>query len=199
MLALQTRNMALSSSPSAEPSPLYAFTAHRHQERIEATVLFADIVGSTELIVQIGDDCWADLLRMFYLNTRQHVAGYHGHLLGFTGDGFHASFRDPLLAAQCALALLSSTRRLGLRIRIGMHFGQYLNVGDLQVGLTLHVTARIAAAAHPNEVLMSEPLGQRLMHLQVTKLIALGDYSLKGLPGEWRLFRYEPPYDELQC
>jgi class 3 adenylate cyclase len=189
MLDFETRQTALSSILSEERYPSNNYKASHIQERIEATVLFADIVGSTELLVQIGDDSWADLLRKYYIQARGHVACFDGHLLGVNGDGFHASFRDPLLAARCALALRSSTQRLGLRIRIGMHFGQYLKMGDLQVGLALHVGARIAAAANPNEVLISESLGRRLIDLRMMELIATGNYYLKGLPGEWRLFQ----------
>jgi class 3 adenylate cyclase len=197
VLNLQTRRTAISSTPSEEQ--LNDYNAPCLQERIEATILFADIVGSTELLVQIGDDCWADMLQQYYVEARGHVTGFDGHLLGINGDGFLASFHDPSLAARCALALRSSIQRLGLKIRIGMHFGQYLTIGDLQVGLALHIGARIAAAANPNEVLISEPLRRRLINLQMMQLIETGDYYLKGLPGEWRLFKYEAAHEDPEC
>jgi class 3 adenylate cyclase len=155
--------------------------------RMRATVLFADIVGSTELLVGMGDVSWARVLKRYYALARMHVSFFEGKILGTAGDGFLACFESPPLAVRCASAIRSSTNALGLKIRIGLHTGDCLKVGTQLMGLTLHIGARIAAAAGINEVLVSDSVRAQLDGSEL-KLVERGSYYLKGLPGEWRLF-----------
>jgi class 3 adenylate cyclase len=159
-------------------------------ERVKTTVLFADIVNSTELLVRIGDEHWARVLKKYYALARNHISFFDGQLLSTSGDGFHASFASSQLAARCAIAVRISMNALGLRLRIGLHSGECVRLGGLLVGLTVHISARIAAAARADEVLLSDSVREHLAGSE-HRLIERGSYYLKGLPGEWRLFNYD--------
>lgn len=159
-------------------------------ERVQATVLFADIVGSTELLVTIGDYDWVRLLKGYYALALEQIVLFEGQLLSTSGDGFHACFEDAERAARCAHALRVCMNSLGLSLRIGLHLGECLKVEGLLTGLTLHIGARIAAAADANEVLVSNSVRAHLDGLPL-KFVDRGSRHLKGLPGAWRLFNYE--------
>ena len=150
------------------------------------TLLFTDIVGSTERIVAIGDERWNALLEAYRAAVRRELARFGGREIDTAGDGFFAAFERPAQAVRCAAALRNSLRELGLDSRIGLHTGECELRGERVSGLNVHVAARIMAAAKANEIVASSALrdlvdgaGFRFREGRVE--------SLKGVPGEWRL------------
>jgi class 3 adenylate cyclase len=163
-------------SPAPEPG-----------ERALATVLFTDIVGSTDRARQVGDRRWAELLDTHDRLARELVSELHGQLVKSTGDGILALFDRPGRGIRCATALRDRLRGSGMEIRAGVHTGEVQLRGDDVGGIAVHFAARVMAAAAPGEVLVSGT---------VRDLVAGSDYvledrgahALKGLAGEWRLF-----------
>jgi class 3 adenylate cyclase len=178
---------------SATASDMFALTGNstplRKCERIDVAVLFADIVGSTELLVKIGDDSWAQLLEKYYDLAGKCVLSFQGQLQRPNGDGFHACFEHPSQAVRSGYEMRRSMKAIGLKMRIGVHFGECVKVNGFLAGLTLHVGSRIATAAEADELLVSESSKERLQDLQLN-LVERGRYCFKGLPGKWRLFNY---------
>jgi class 3 adenylate cyclase len=166
-------------------------TGSRHaqeQERLLATVLFADIVGSTELAARLGDRPWRELLEAFYAKVREVLKQYRGREINTSGDGFLAAFDGPARAIRCAGAIRDTVRSLNLEVRCGLHTGECERVGNDLAGIAVHIGARVAALAAPGEVLVS----QTVRDLVVGSGLALedrGTHALKGVPNEWRLFR----------
>jgi len=160
-------------------------------DRVLATVLFTDIVGSTERAAQLGDRAWADLVEAHHAAVRRELQRFRGREIDTAGDGFLASFDGPARAVRCAVAARDAVAGLGLEIRAGLHTGEVQSAGDRLRGIAVHVGARIAAAAAPGEVLVSRT---------VTDLVAgsglvfepRGEVELKGVPGEWQLFAVAP-------
>ena len=156
-------------------------------DRILATVLFTDIVGSTELAAAIGDRRWRELLDAHHTAVRQELVRFRGHEVHTTGDGFLATFDGPARAIRCAGAIVQAVRRLGLDIRTGLHTGEIELMGDDIGGIAVHTGARVVAEAGPGEVLVSSTVKD----LVAGSGIAFEDRgvrALKGVPGEWRLF-----------
>jgi pimeloyl-ACP methyl ester carboxylesterase len=165
-------------------------TGARHgpePERALATVLFTDIVGSTERAVQLGDKAWRDLLQRHDAMVRDALARHRGREVKRTGDGFLATFDGPARAIRCACAIRAGAPRLGLDVRAGLHTGECELIGEDIGGLGVHIGARVAALASSSEVLVSRT---------VTDLVAgagiafepRGTHRLKGVPGDWELF-----------
>jgi class 3 adenylate cyclase len=159
----------------------------RHAQRLLATVLFTDIVGSTERAREAGDQRWRELLDRHDELARRLVAREGGRLVKRTGDGILAAFDTPGRAVRCALGLRAELDGIGIQVRAGLHTGE-LDVRDDDVGgIAVHIAARIMAAAGPGEVLVS-----RTVHDLVTGSgIALedrGSHALKGLDDLWQLF-----------
>ena len=160
-------------------------------ERALATVLFTDIVGSTERAREVGDRRWAELLDTHDRVARELVGQLQGRLVKSTGDGILALFDRPGRAIRCATALRDRLRGGGVQIRAGVHTGEVQLRGDDVGGIAVHFAARVMAAAAPGEVLVSGT---------VHDLVAGSDYvledrgarPLKGLAGEWRLFAVQP-------
>ncbi len=156
-------------------------------ERELATVLFTDIVGSTDLAAQLGDTRWLELRSTHNEVVRRHLAAFRGREVTTTGDGFLATFDGPARAVHCAVQVRDSIRSLGLQIRAGLHTGEIERVdGDIG-GIAVHLAARIMAAAGPSEVLVSGTLTD----LVVGSGIEFGDrglHELKGIPGRWHLY-----------
>ena len=125
----------------------------RVPERLLATVLFADIVGSTERVAAIGDNPWRELLNEFYVQVREVLQHYRGREISTAGDGFLAAFDGPARAIRCANALGDAVRPLGLKVRCGIHTGECELIGDDLAGIAVHIGARVAALATPGEVL----------------------------------------------
>ena len=162
---------------------------HAHEpERVLATVLFADIAGSTARAATLGDNSWRELLEAFYARVRQILHQYRGREISTSGDGFLATFDGPARAARCASAIRDTVRSLNLEVRCGLHTGECELVGNDITGIAVHTGARVAALAAPGEVLVSQTV-RDLVAGSGLVLEECGTYTLKGVPNEWRLFR----------
>jgi pimeloyl-ACP methyl ester carboxylesterase len=157
-------------------------------DRILCTIMFTDIVGSTEAAVAHGDQDWTDLLDAHHDAIRIELEAFHGREINTTGDGFVAVFDGPARAIQCAVAAREAVRRLGLDIRVGLHTGECEVDGDTLTGVALHVAARVSALAPSREVLVS----RTVKDLVAGSGIAFEDFGvhdLKGVPDDWQLYR----------
>jgi len=156
-------------------------------ERELATVLFTDIVGSTDLAAQLGDARWLEFRAAHNEVVRRHLAAFRGREVTTTGDGFLATFDGPARAVHCAVQVRDSVRSLGMQIRAGLHTGEIERLdGDIG-GIAVHIAARIMAAAGPDEVVVSSTLTD----LVVGSGIEFGDrglHTLKGMPAPWHLY-----------
>lgn len=155
-------------------------------ERVLTTVVFSDIVGSTELAASLGDERWRALLDAHDRAVRNELRRFRGREIKTTGDGFFVSFDGPARAIRCAEAVIKATGELGIDVRIGLHTGECEARGDDLGGLAVHIGARIGALARPGEVLVSSTVRD----LVVGSGIAFDDrgtHSLKGVPDPWRL------------
>jgi len=155
-----------------------------------ATVLFTDIVGSTERAAEVGDRAWHDLLGKHDAAIRRQLTRFRGREVNTTGDGFVASFDGPARAIRCAQAIAEGVRELGIEIRAGLHTGECELVNGNVAGIAVHTGARVAAEAGPGEVLVSSTVKD----LVAGSGIAFQDrgvHELKGIPGEWRLYAVE--------
>jgi pimeloyl-ACP methyl ester carboxylesterase len=156
-------------------------------DRILATVLFTDIVGSTERAAELGDRRWRELLAAHHATVRHQLEHWRGQEIDTTGDGFLASFDGPARAIRCACAIRDQVRTLGLEIRAGLHTGECERVGAKLAGLAVNTGARVATRAGPSEVLVSRTV-KDLVAGSGIEFEARGTHSLKGVPGEWELF-----------
>ena len=159
-------------------------------DRVLTTVIFADLVGSTERSAQIGDHRWRSLLDQYDPAARRQIERFRGREVFTKGDEFLVTFDGPARAVRCALAMRESAHRFGLELRIGVHTGEVELRGDDITGLAVNIGARIRELAKPGEVLASRT---------VTDLVAgsgisfddRGEHELKGVPGTWKLFAVE--------
>jgi class 3 adenylate cyclase len=158
--------------------------------RVMLTLLFTDIVGSTEKIVELGDVHWQALLGRFRSTVRQELARNGGREVNTAGDAFFATFDRPAAGLRCAWALRSAVHELGLETRTGLHLGEGEMRGEEVTGLAVHTAARIMSAAGGGEILISDPLRAGLAETVVT-LADRGVHELKGIPGEWPLYSVE--------
>src|SRR5216683_6030516 len=156
-------------------------------ERVLATVLFTDIVGSTERAVTLGDRAWRDLLGRHHAIVRHEIEYYRGREVDTSGDGFLATFDGPARAIRCAKGIRDAVRSLGLEIRAGLHTGECERVDDKIAGIAVHTGARVMAEAGPGEVLVSSTV-KDLVAGSGLDFREHGIHTLKGIPGEWRLF-----------
>jgi pimeloyl-ACP methyl ester carboxylesterase len=156
--------------------------------RMLATVLFTDIVGSTARAAALGDTAWTDLLQAHHGRVREQLARFGGRELRTTGDGFFALFDGPARAVRCALALGNALEPLGLQVRAGLHTGEVELTGDEIQGLAIHIGARIAAAAGAGEVLVSRTVKDLVVGSGLT-FVDAGTHQFKGVPDAWQLFR----------
>ena len=157
-------------------------------DRVLATVLFTDIVGSTELAARLGDRRWRDLLASHHAAIRTELQRYRGREVDTAGDGFLAVFDGPARAIRAALACVSAVRSLGLEIRAGVHTGEIERLADGGVGgITVHVGARVAAEAGNGEVLVSSSV-RDLVSGSGFSFLDRGNHALKGLDEERRLY-----------
>jgi pimeloyl-ACP methyl ester carboxylesterase len=158
-----------------------------YADRVLATVLFTDLVGSTEQARELGDRRWRELLEAHHAAVRRELVRFGGREIDTAGDGFLASFDGPARAIRCASAVVDSVAGLGLQIRVGVHTGECEVHGDKLAGLAVHVGARVAAQASPGEVLVSNTV-QDLIAGSGIELEDRGLFALKGLDGERRLY-----------
>jgi class 3 adenylate cyclase len=157
-------------------------------DRILATVLFTDIVGSTELAAQLGDRRWRDLLASHHATIRAELRRYRGREVDTAGDGFLAVFDGPARAIRASLACVAAVRSLGLEIRAGIHTGEVEQLPDGNIGgITVHIGARIAAVAEKGEVLVSSSV-RDLVSGSGFSFVDRGSHRLKGLTEERRLY-----------
>jgi class 3 adenylate cyclase/pimeloyl-ACP methyl ester carboxylesterase len=157
-------------------------------ERVLATVLFTDIVGSTELAARLGDRAWRDLLDRHHVIVRTLLERFHGVEVDTSGDGFLARFEGPARAVRCAIAIGEAVRPLGIEVRAGLHAGEVEVLGDKVTGIAVHTGSRVAAKAGPSEVLVSQTV-KDLVAGSGLVFEPVGDYELKGVPDRWRLYR----------
>jgi class 3 adenylate cyclase len=159
-------------------------------DRVLATVLFTDIVGSTDTAAVLGDQRWRDLLEKHHATIRRNLVRFRGHEVKTTGDGFLATFDGPARAVRCACAITEEIKPLGIEIRAGLHTGECEMIGDDVGGIAVHIGARVAALAGASEVLVSSTV-KDLVAGSGLRFGDRGTQPLKGVPGEWRVFRAE--------
>jgi pimeloyl-ACP methyl ester carboxylesterase len=165
-------------------------TGARHRlepDRVLATVMFTDIVGSTERAAQMGDSRWRELLNNYYATVRKELTVFRGREVNTAGDGLLATFDGPARAIRCACSVRERMRPLGLLVRTGLHTGECELMGDDVGGIAVHIGARVAATAAPDEVLVSSTV-KDLVAGSGLQFADRGAHNLKGVPGEWRLF-----------
>jgi class 3 adenylate cyclase len=157
-------------------------------DRMLATVLFTDIVGSTERAASLGDKAWRDALEQHHALVRRELAHFRGQEISTTGDGFLATFDGPARAVRCAVAIRDRLRESGLEVRAGVHTGECERMGDNIGGLAVHIGSRVAGLAGPGEVFASSTVKDLVAGSGIV-FEDRGSQSLKGVPGEWRVFR----------
>jgi class 3 adenylate cyclase len=160
-------------------------------ERVLATVLFTDIVDSSERAVSLGDRAWRELLERHHEVVRRELLRYRGAEVDTAGDGFFASFDGPARAIRCACAITEAVRDLGIDVRTGLHTGECEIVEGKVAGIAVHTGARVASQAGPGEVLVSSTV-KDLVAGSGIRFEDRGVAELKGIPGEWRLFAVTP-------
>jgi class 3 adenylate cyclase len=174
-IADQVEEFLTRARPRAEP------------DRVLATVLFTDIVGSTHQAAQLGDRRWRDLLDAHHAVVRKHLELYRGDEVNTAGDGFLASFDGTARAIRCACAVRNEVRSLGIEIRAGLHTGEVERRGTDLAGIAVHIGARVAAAASSGEVLASRTVKDLVVGSDI-EFADRGEHELKGVPGTWRLY-----------
>jgi class 3 adenylate cyclase/pimeloyl-ACP methyl ester carboxylesterase len=179
-----------------EPEPLvsaieaFLATAQREEanlDRVLATVLFTDIVASTDTAVRMGDRAWKQVVERHHATVRTLLGRYRGTELDTAGDGFYASFDGPARAVRCAQAIVKAVHRMGLEVRAGLHTGEVEIVDGKPGGIAVSIGARIASQACASEVLVSQTVKDVVVGSGLS-FEPRGTQSLKGVPGEWRLF-----------
>ena len=156
-------------------------------DRVLATVLFTDIVGSTQKAVELGDARWRELLQQHHALIRRQLDRFHGREIDTAGDGFFASFDGPARAIRCACAISDRVPELGLAVRAGLHTGECELIDGKVSGVAVHIGARVAAAAAPGEVLVTSTVKDNVAGAGIV-FEERGATELKGLPGTWQLF-----------
>jgi class 3 adenylate cyclase len=159
-------------------------------DRVLATVLFTDIVGSTEKAARLGDHRWRDLLEHHHAVIRRSLSRFRGREVKTTGDGVLATFDGPARAVRCASAIADEVRSLGLEVRAGLHTGECIVTDGDVGGIAVHIGARVAGLAAAGEVLVSGTV-KDLVAGSGLRFGDRGSHSLKGVPGEWRIFTVE--------
>jgi class 3 adenylate cyclase len=172
-------------------SAVQEFVTGEHEvledDRVLATVLFTDIVGSTEKATNLGDLAWRDLLGRHHALVRRQIAHFRGREIATAGDGFVALFDGPARGVRCGLAIRDAVRPLGLEVRAGLHTGECVRMGEDVGGIAVHIGARISAEAGPGEVLASSTVKDLVVGSGLS-FLDRGTRVLKGVEGEWRLF-----------
>jgi pimeloyl-ACP methyl ester carboxylesterase len=160
-------------------------------DRVLATVLFTDVVGSTERAAALGDRAWRNLLERHHAAVRGELQRWRGLEVDTAGDGFLATFDGPARAVRCGHAIVGAVRELGLEIRVGVHTGEVELVGEDVRGIAVHIGARVAALAEPGEVLVSRTVAD-LVAGSGLRFADRGEHELKGLDGRWRVLALVP-------
>jgi class 3 adenylate cyclase/alpha-beta hydrolase superfamily lysophospholipase len=163
----------------ARPRPAY--------DRVLATAMFVDIVGSTDRAAAIGDRAWSDLLEAYYRLVRTHLDRHDGREIDTAGDGLLAAFDGPGRAVACGCAIRDGVHSLGLRVRAGLHAGECQLIAGKITGLAVHIAARVAAMAEPDEVLVSRTIKDLAAGSNIG-FADRGTHALKGVPESWQLY-----------
>jgi len=156
-------------------------------ERVLTTIVFTDIVGSTQHAATLGDNRWHDLLDNHDNIVRHELERYRGREVNTAGDGFVATFTSPSVAIDCADAIVDAVRSLGIEVRAGIHAGEVEVLGADIAGMAVHIGARVAALAGPSEVLVSSTV-REIVTGSRRQFVEHGDYELRGVPGRWRVY-----------
>jgi class 3 adenylate cyclase len=162
--------------------------AESELDRVLATVLFTDIVGSTERAAALGDRAWTELVAAHHARVRGQLARFKGTEIDTAGDGFFATFDGPARAVRCAMAIRDTIHDLGIDVRGGVHTGEVQSTDGTVSGMAVNIGARVAGQAGPAEVLVS----QTVKDLTAGSGLAFedaGEHQLKGVPDRWRLYR----------
>jgi class 3 adenylate cyclase len=156
-------------------------------ERVLTTIVFTDIVGSTQRAAALGDDHWRDLLDSHDHLVRRELHRFGGREVNTAGDGFVATFSSPSVALDCAEQIVGAVRTLGIEVRVGIHAGEVEVRGQDIAGMAVHIGARVAALAEPGEVLVSSTVREIVTgsHRSFTDR---GEHELKGVPGRWCVY-----------
>jgi class 3 adenylate cyclase len=169
-------------------------STERPHDRVLATLLFTDLVGSTERAVAMGDRAWAQLLERHHAGVREILARHRGREIDTAGDGFFATFDGPGRAILCALAVVDDARSLDLEVRAGIHAGEVEQVAGRLRGVAVHIGARVAAVARPSEVLATGTV-RDLVAGSGLAFVDRGVHDLKGIPDPFRLWAVTGPRD----
>ena len=157
-----------------------------------ATVLFMDVVGSTERVSELGDEDWRRALDLFEQTVRDGLARYAGELSNTAGDGILATFDGPARAIRCAWDVRDQLARNGLEVRTGLHAGEVTKRGDDVAGIAVHIGARVSALAAPGEVLVTRTVRDLVAGSGIS-FEERGEHELKGVPDRWALYAATPP------
>jgi class 3 adenylate cyclase len=157
-------------------------------ERQVLSLLVTDVVGSTAAAAAEGDRAWRHLLTSHRRSVRESLVRFGGTEVNTAGDGFLASFTLPSMALRCAVQVVEGAKDLGIEVRAGVHTGEVTLEGDDLVGLAVHIAARVSAQAGPSEILLTDTVRTLLSGADFT-CEDVGEHALKGVPGQWRLFR----------
>jgi class 3 adenylate cyclase len=156
-------------------------------DRVLATVMFTDIVGSTEQAAALGDRVWRDLVERHHAAVRRQLNRFRGQEVDTAGDGFFATFDGPARAIRCSEAIRDAVRDLGLDVRIGLHTGECELFDDKVSGIAVNIGARVGSSAGPGEILVSRTVVDLVAGAGI-EFVDRGVHALKGVPGEWQLF-----------
>ena len=156
-------------------------------DRVLATVLFTDIVGSTERVAALGDRRWREVVEQHHSAVRTLLARYRGVEVDTAGDGFLASFEGPARAVRCATAIVDAVRPLEIEVRAGLHTGETERIDGKVGGVAVNIGARVAAMAAPSEVLVSQTVKDLMVGSDLT-FEDRGSHELKGVPGAWKVY-----------
>jgi len=165
-------------------------TGHKGTAMIDSvvsTVMFTDIVGSTERAQELGDRRWRDLLESHHATIRHEFDVHRGREIETTGDGFYAMFDGPARATRCGLAIRDAVQPLGISVRVGLHTGELILSGDEISGIAVHIAARVVALATAGQVLVSQTVKDLVAGSEI-KFEDQGLHAFKGLEDEWRLY-----------
>jgi class 3 adenylate cyclase len=165
-------------------------------DRVLATVMFTDVVGSTDQAAGMGDRRWSELLATHHGLTRAELEHFRGREIQTTGDGFLATFDGPGRAVRCGCAIRDAVGAIGIKVRVGLHTGEIELHGDEIGGIAVHIAQRVQALAQPDEVLVSRTVADLVGGSSIA-FADRGTHSLKGVPNQWQLFAVEdsPPLE----
>jgi class 3 adenylate cyclase len=156
-------------------------------DRVLATVMFTDIVGSTERAAEFGDARWRELLAAHQAAVRRELGQFRGREVKTLGDGYLATFDGPARAVRCGCAIVKAARSHGVEVRIGVHCGEVELMEDDVGGIAVHIAARVGALAAAGEVLVSSTVKDLVAGSEI-RFVDRGSKELRGIPDEWRLF-----------